>query len=181
MLTRRTGDGDLWSARLFAWWTWSYAVWVLLLWTLTAEVLLTGAVVSAVLAAALAWTGPVTGPWAVLRPRVAFGLVRLLTVSAARIVRANVVLTRLIWRRRPAPRSGMVVVPTRMRTDAAVGATGLLTSLAVDNQVTDVDLEQRELLYHVVEIPDEDPYASVNGPTERLLQPLDRPREDAHA
>lgn len=181
VLRRRTRDGDTWALRLLALWSWSYAVWVLLLWTLTAEVLATGAVVCLATAVALAWTGPVAGPWVLLRPRTALGLVHVVTVSTARIVRANLTLTRLIWRRRPAPHSGMVVVPTHMRTGAAVGATGLLSSLAVDNQITDVDLRRHELLYHVVEVTRGAGYESVNGPTERLLKPLVAPQEDARA
>lgn len=63
MLTRRTRDGDVLLLRLLALWSWSYVIWMLLLWTLTAEVLGTGVVVCVVLAIALSWTGPVAGPW----------------------------------------------------------------------------------------------------------------------
>ena len=48
-----------------------------------------------------------------------------------------------------------------------VGAVGLLTSLVVDNQVVDVDLDERTMLYHCVEVPRDDPYDAVNGPVER--------------
>ena len=50
-----------------------------------------------------------------------------------------------------------------------VGAVGLLTSLVVDNQVVDVDLDERTMLYHCVEVPRDDPYDAVNGPVERRL------------
>jgi hypothetical protein len=39
----------------------------------------------------------------------------------------------------------------------------------VDNQVVDVDLDERTMLYHCVEVPRDDPYDAVNGPVERRL------------
>ena len=56
---------------------WCLLAWVLLTWTATAEVLVTGVVVSVLCAVAVTPLGPVPSPWRVLRPSVAIPLARL--------------------------------------------------------------------------------------------------------
>jgi multicomponent Na+:H+ antiporter subunit E len=71
----------------------------------------------------------------------------------------------------------MLIVPTSMRTDGGIGGTGLITSLIVDNQITDLDRKRQELQYHAVAVPEGDRgrrAMSVNAPVERLLKPIVR-------
>jgi multicomponent Na+:H+ antiporter subunit E len=93
----------------------------------------------------------------------------------AQILRANVVLAGLVCHRRPPIRTGMVIVPTKLRTEGGVAAVGLLTSLVVDNQIVDIDRNRHELLYHAVLVPDpsRSVYEQVNGPVERQLLHLE--------
>lgn len=148
---------------------WCLLAWVLLTWTATTEVLVTGLVVSVVCAVALTPLGPVPPPWRALRPSRAVALLRLGGGLAVRMVRANLVMARRVWSRRPPPRTGMVVVPTQARGSGRVGTVGLLTSLVVDNQVVDVDLSSDTLLYHCLDVPEGGRYAAVNGPLEQRL------------
>lgn len=154
---------------------WCYLVWTLLTWTLTAEQIAFGIGFSVVVAVILAPLGEVTPPWRLLDPRVMFRCIRLVVVMLTEIVRANVLLAWLVCHRRPPIRSGMIIVPTKLRTDGGLAATGLLTSLVVDNQIVDVDRNRHELLYHAVLVPDpsRSAYEQVNGPIERQLQPLE--------
>jgi multicomponent Na+:H+ antiporter subunit E len=143
--------------------------------SVTVESLLTGVVLSVGAAAALSRLGAVHGPWALLRPGRLGPLLRLVGGLAVDSTRANLQMARRVWTPRPRLRTGMVVVGTRARTDGQVGAVGLLTSLVVDNQVIDVDLDERTMLYHCVEVPRGEPYDAVNGPVERrLLAIVDR-------
>jgi multicomponent Na+:H+ antiporter subunit E len=156
---------------------WAFLVWILLTWTVPAEQLVTGALIAAAVALALAPLGEVVPPWRVLEPRrLAIGL-WLVIISLARIVRANVSLAVRIWRPSRPLRSGMVVVPTMLRTDAGLGMVGLITSLIVDNQITDLDRDRNVLQYHAVSVPGGDKSEqaeSINAPTERILARLDR-------
>jgi len=148
---------------------WCLLAWVLLTWTATTEVLVTGALVSLLCAVALAPLGAVSPPWQGLRPSRAVPLARLAGSLVPRVVRANLTMARRVWSRRPPPRTGMVVVPTRARDAGLLGAVGLLTSLVVDNQVVDVDRSSDTLLYHCLDVPQGDRYAAVNGPIERRV------------
>jgi multicomponent Na+:H+ antiporter subunit E len=156
---------------------WSYAVWVLLTWTRTAEQLLTGLAVALVVAAFLAPLGAVAAPWALLDPRRLAALVTLAVSASWRIVVANARLSRRIWASSRPLRLGMVVVPTGARTDGELAAVGLLTSLIVDNQIVDLDRERHELQYHAVDVPPPDPdqaRAGINEPVERFLPTITR-------
>jgi multicomponent Na+:H+ antiporter subunit E len=151
-------------------------VWVLLTWTLTAEVLLTGAVVAGGVAVALAPFGDVVPPWRLAAPRRAYGLGRLAVDSLRRVVVANARLTRMVWSRTIPLRSGMVVVGTAETTEGGLAAVGLISSLVVDNQIVDVDRPRHRLQYHAVVVPDGDrkaAYDAINGPIERRLAPVE--------
>lgn len=164
------------ARRVLALSLWGYAVWVLLTWTLTAEVLLTGAVVVVAIALVLAPLGDAVPPWRLLQPRRAAGLAVLLVDGLRRVAAANLALTRMIWSRRIPLHSGMVIVPTAERTDGGLAAVGLISSLMVDNQIVDVDRQRHELQYHAVVVPDGDrdaAYDDINGPVERLLAPVE--------
>jgi multicomponent Na+:H+ antiporter subunit E len=66
----------------------------------------------------------------------------------------------------------MVVVPTLLTSDAGVGATGLITSLIVDNQIVDLDRRRHVLQYHSVWVPvgdDRRKAEEINAPIERLI------------
>jgi multicomponent Na+:H+ antiporter subunit E len=149
---------------------WAFLFWLLLTWTATAEQLLFGAGLAAVTAILIAPLGKVVGPWR-LGPRRLRALAALVARSAVEIVRANASLTRRIWFS-PHPPSGMVIVPTRATTDGEIAATGLITSLIVDNQIIDLDRSSSELQYHAVAVPEgspEDRAEGINAPTERLV------------
>jgi multicomponent Na+:H+ antiporter subunit E len=166
-------------SRLMGLWCWAYLVWTLLTWTLTVEQVLFGVFIAAAVAAALAPLGEVAGPWRLLRPRALAGSARLLLSAAWRILLANLELSRRIWNPRRPLASGMVITPTRERTDWGLAATGVISSLIVDNQITDLDAHAHELQYHAVEVPDggkEKAYQQINGPVEGLLEPF-RPRK----
>ena len=151
---------------------WAFGVWVLLTWTATLEQLLAGAVTAVAVAVALAPLGEVAGPWRLLRPRRLAATAALLLLAARRIVAANLRLAWLIWHPHPPLRSGMVVVPSGVRSDGDLAAVGLITSLIVDNQLVDLDREAAQLQYHAVEVPQGTPAsvrAKINGPVELLL------------
>jgi multicomponent Na+:H+ antiporter subunit E len=154
--------------------TWGLAAWCFLAWlmlslSVSVESLVTGLVLSVGAAAALSGLGEVPGPWSLLRPRRLGPLLHLVGRLAVDSTRANVQMAWRVWTPRPQLRTGMVVVGTLVRTDGQVGTVGLLTSLVVDNQVVDVDLDERTMLYHCVEVPRGDAYDVVNGPVERRL------------
>ena len=162
---------------------WCFLVWVLLSWTRTAEQLLIGAGISLAVGIALAPLGPVPGPWRLLVPRNARAAARLLATALVRVPVANLRLAARIWRPSRPLRSGMVVVPTRERSDLGLATVGLVTSLIVDNQIVDLDRHRHLLQYHAVDVPEgsaEHKRAAINEPVERCLEGLDGPtgRED---
>lgn len=155
---------------------WAYCVWVLLTWTATVEDLLVGLAIAAGCGVALAPLGPVVAPWSALRPRRLAALALLAAECAARIATANLSLTRRILSPSRPLRSGMVVVPTRARSDGELAATGVLTSLVVDNQFVDLDRGRHRLQYHAMAVPDDGPAGeAVNAPLERRVLAVTRP------
>jgi multicomponent Na+:H+ antiporter subunit E len=163
--------------RIVALGIWSFAVWVLLTWTRTWSQLLFGLAVSIVVAVALAPLGPVIRPWRLLSARRLLAIGALGVDALVRIVRANLSLSRRIWSPSRPLRSGMVIVPTRRRREGELAATGLLTSLIVDNQVVDLDRANRELQYHCVFVSSESPeenYDIINGPVESHIRRIAR-------
>lgn len=159
------------TGRWCSWFIWAMVVWLVLTWSTMAEQLVTGAIIAAVVASGLVATGPVARPWALLRPRAVGAVLRLTATCASRIVLANVQLARRIWHPGRPRASGMVVVPTRMRTEGGVAAVSLLCSLVVDNQVVDVDTRRHLLHVHTIDVePDPDRRVQdINGPLERHL------------
>jgi multicomponent Na+:H+ antiporter subunit E len=158
---------------------WAFVVWVLLTWTRTTEQLAWGAVAAVAVAIALAPLGPVTAPWRLADPRRLALLGRLLVESLGRVVVANVSLARRVWSPARPLRSGMLIVPTEMRTTGGIAAVGMITSVIVDQQLVDLDPAHRLLQYHAVWITTEDPAEArerINGPVERLLRPLEGDR-----
>lgn len=159
---------------------WAYSAWVLITWTRTAEQLLFGAGLAALVALALAPLGPVLEPWRLLDPRRLWSVVRIAAHMLVNMVRANIHLSRLIWSpwlTRGALRPGMLVVPSDGRSDGFYTAVGVLTSLIVDNQIIDLARSRHRLQYHAVQVDSEDPdenRASINGPLEELLEKLGR-------
>ena len=154
---------------------WAYLVWVVLTWTLTLEQLLFGAVLALAAAALMAPLAEVAGPWRLVDPRRLVAMLRLCAVAFGRVVVANVDLARRVWQPSRPLHSGMVMVPTSMRSDGNLAATGLVTSLIVDNQVIDVDRVRHELQYHAVVVPHGNrahPEDDINAPIERLLVPI---------
>ncbi len=159
--------------RLAALICWVFGTWVLLTWTFSWSQLLFGVGFALAIALALAPLGEVAEPWAPLRPRRALGLSLLVVECLGRIVRANLSLAYRIWRPRRPLRSGMVVVPTEMRSEGGLCAVGILTSLIVDNQIVDLDVHRHELQYHAVWVTEggaDEHRSHVNGPIERRLQ-----------
>jgi multicomponent Na+:H+ antiporter subunit E len=167
------------AARLIGLWCWAYLVWALLTWTRTVEQMLFGAFIAATVAIALAPLGAVAGPWRLLRPRVLAGGVWLLAAAAGRVFLANLRLSRRILDPRRPLTSGMVITPTRERTDWGLAAVGVISSLIVDNQITDLDVRAHELQYHAVAVPAGGPEQAreqINGPVEDLLEPFQEGR-----
>jgi multicomponent Na+:H+ antiporter subunit E len=159
---------------------WGFGAWVLLTWTLTAEQLAFGAAIAVAVAVALAPLGPAQGPWWLLRPRRLVAAVRLILVTAYRVLVANLKLSARIWNPRRPLSSGMIVVATHERTDGELAAVGLISSLVVDNQIVDLDRRSRHLQFHAVAVPEGSRRAArdqVNGPVEKLLAPLEE-RDD---
>jgi len=170
------------AVRLIALWCWSYLVWVLLTWTLTVEQLLFGAAIAVAVAVALAPLGEVAGPWRLLRPRALAGGARLLISAAGRVFLANLRLSRRIWDPRRPLASGMVITPTQERQDWGLAAVGVISSLIVDNQITDLDARAHELQYHAVAVPEggaEKARVQINGPVEDLLKPFHARQREA--
>jgi multicomponent Na+:H+ antiporter subunit E len=162
-------------SRLIGLWCWAYLVWALLTWTLTVEQLVFGGAIALAVAVALAPLGEVAGPWRLLRPRALAGGVWLLLAAAGRVLLANLRLSRRIWDPRRPLASGMVITPTREREDWGLAAVGVISSLIVDNQITDLDARAHELQYHAVAVPEggaEQARAQINGPVEDLLEPF---------
>ena len=154
---------------------WGFSSWLVLTWTVQAEQLVCGALVSALMAVILLpMMDGVVRPWALLRPRRMVAVVRLVLVCAGRIALANLRLAARIWSPRRPLRSGMVVVPTGTTGEAGLVGVGILSSLIVDNQLVDLDRGERLLQYHAVEVPPpgSDRTAVVTGGTEGLLGPL---------
>jgi multicomponent Na+:H+ antiporter subunit E len=165
------------TARAVSLAVWAFATWLLLTWTVTAEQLVTGALAAIAVGVALCPLGDVIAPWRLLDPRRLRVLLELIAVSAGRIVRANLSLARRIWTPSLPLASGMVIVPTALRDEQGAGAAGLITSLIVDTQVVDVDLQHGEVQYHVVSVPPgskREQAEAINAPTERLVSRLTR-------
>jgi multicomponent Na+:H+ antiporter subunit E len=177
------------TRRIVALFCWAYLVWVLLTWTLTLEMQLFGAGFALAVAVALAPLGEVAGPWTLLYPRRLAGGIRLLVAAAGRIVLANLRLSRLIWhprlRHADGPlRTGMVIVPTVYESAGQLTAVGVISSLIVDNQMTDLDRSRAELQYHAVVVPEGGPDRAreqINGPVERWLAPFGKPASELPA
>jgi multicomponent Na+:H+ antiporter subunit E len=164
--------------RVIGLWCWAYLVWALLTWTLTVEQVLYGAAIALAVAVALAPLGEVAGPWLLLRPRALAGGAWLLVAAAGRVLLANLRLSRRIWDPRRPLASGMVITPTRERQDWGLAAVGVISSLIVDNQITDLNARAQELQYHAVAVPEggqEQAREQVNGPVEDLLKPFHDP------
>lgn len=164
-------------ARAFSLAIWAFGVWLFLTWTVTAESLTFGAALALAVGIAMAPFGEVVRPWLLLDPRRLFAIIRLAISAAFRIVRANLGLARRIWSPSRPLSSGMVIVPTQLRTEAGLGATGLITSLIVDNQIVDLDRRRHLLQYHAVAVPHGDKQQqaeAINAPIERLIGRIDR-------
>jgi multicomponent Na+:H+ antiporter subunit E len=156
---------------------WAFAVWLLLTWTATLEQLVFGALLAVAVSVALAPLGEVVAPWRLADPRRLGALAELAGTASVRVVRANLGLARRIWTPSRRLSSGMVIVATRLRTDAALGASGLITSLIVDNQIVDLDRNRHVLQYHAVAVPSGDAAEraeAINAPVERLVARIDR-------
>lgn len=158
---------------------WAFAVWLLLTWTVTAEQLTTGAVVAISIGVAMAPLGEVAGPWRLFEPRRFAGVMSLAALGLVKIVRANISLAVRIWRPSRPLRSGMVVVPTMLRSDGGLAAVGLISSLIVDNQIVDLGREQHVLQYHAVDVPEgtkPEQAEAINAPIERQVARVERSR-----
>ena len=154
---------------------WAYLVWLLLTWTRTLEQHVAGIVVALVVAGLLAPLGEVAAPWRLLDPRRLAAALRIVTIAFADVLRSNFDLARRVWAPRRPLRSGMLVVPTTQRTDGGLAATGLITSLIVENQIVDLDRDRQRLQYHAIDMPHGNrahPEDDVNAPIERLIAPL---------
>lgn len=173
----RYGEPMDYARRALALAIWAFAVWLLLTWTVTAEQLVFGGLLAVAVGAAMAPLGEVVRPWRMANPLRVLAVLRLIVSAAGRIVVANVGLARRILAPSRPLASGMVIVPTTAHTDREIGATGLITSLIVDNQIVDVDRSQDELQYHAVAVPrgtKQEKAEHVNAPVERLLAAVDR-------
>lgn len=138
------------------------------------EQALYGAAVSIAVALVLLPLGAPAAPWRLLPPLKLARLVAVVATSAARIVGANIVLARRVWSPSRPIRTGMLVIPTQLRSDGGITVLGLLGSIIVDHQL--VDLEPGRLQYHAMWVATEDPIEArerVNGRLERLLKPFD--------
>jgi multicomponent Na+:H+ antiporter subunit E len=158
---------------------WAGATWVVLSWTATVEQAVYGTVAALLASVALAPLGPVARPWKLADPRRLARVVAVAATSLVRIVSANVELARRVWSPSLPIRTGMLVIPTDMRSDGAVFTVGVLGSVIVDHQL--VDLEPGRLQYHALWVASEDPEEArerINGPVERLIRPLDEAAVD---
>jgi multicomponent Na+:H+ antiporter subunit E len=150
-----------------------YLVWNLLIWTLTLEVLTVGAFVCLLVTAAMLPLLADTGTIRVTPGRVVRTF-ELGLLAAGKMVLANLQLARRIWAPSRPIKSGMVVVPTRVRSDAGLCAVGVLTSLIVDNQIVDVNRARNKLLYHSIVVPEPDQaYDEINGPVDRRVAAME--------
>ncbi|HEX2902594.1 MAG TPA: Na+/H+ antiporter subunit E [Jatrophihabitans sp.] len=155
--------------------SWAALCWLALTWSLQPEQLVAGAVISAAVSFGLAGLmDGVARPWAVLRPRRALALCRLLGRTAGHVVLANLRLTRRIWSPVRPLRSGMLVVRTSMRGDGELATVGLLSSLIVDNQLVDLDRATHQLQYHAMAVSPPGPHRSsqVTGDIEPLIRDM---------
>jgi multicomponent Na+:H+ antiporter subunit E len=153
---------------------WALLTWLLLTWTTSVQQLAAGVVVSVLAGWALAPVAPIAAPWSVLVPSRAWRVLAIALDCAVRIVQANVVLARRIWDPKLPIRTGMLVFPTPLRSEGAVGAVGILSSLVVDNQL--VDLETGHLQYHAIWAEPSDPahaHRRVMGRLEPLVHGLE--------
>jgi multicomponent Na+:H+ antiporter subunit E len=155
---------------------WLFVIWVLLTWSpFTVEQELFGAAFAVAIALVVAPFGGVVGPWRLLDPRHLLGIGRLVLETLVRIVRANVELAYRIWAPSRPIETGMVIVRTVERSPGGLTAVGLISSLIVDNQIVDLDRRRHRLQYHAVRVPEGGPAArraAINGPVERMLEPL---------
>lgn len=155
-----------------------YLTWTLLTWTLTLEFVVVGAAVSIVITGVLLPLFADTGIIRVTPSRIARA-VELGLVAAGKIVVANITLARRIWAPSRPMRSGMVVVPTKVRTDAGLCGVGLVTSLIVDNQIVDVNRPRNSMLFHAIVVPDqESAYDEINGPVDRRIAAMEADVDD---
>lgn len=151
------------------------ATWLLLTWTRTWSQLLFGAALSLIVAIGLSKLGNVAEPWRFLGPRRLFHALALAASSAGRIVRANLSLARRIWSPSRPLSSGMVVVPSRLRSEGGVAAVGIISSVIVDNQIVDVDRRGGHLQYHAIAVTSDEPEENrdvINGPIEDRLRKM---------
>jgi multicomponent Na+:H+ antiporter subunit E len=155
---------------------WCFLVWVVLTWTLTIEQMVFGVLAAALVTVGLSPRRRVAGPWLLFLPRNLAVIGRLLVLVVARVVVANIHLASMVWRPHIPVRSGMVVVPTRVKSSGALTVVGLLSSLIVMNQIVDVDRERGQLQYHTVDAPGgtDEAYDTMNGPIERILAGWER-------
>lgn len=156
---------------------WAFAVWLLLTWTVAAEQLITGAVIAVGVAVAMAPLRDVVAPWQLLQPRRLAAVLALAALGLIKIVRANISLAVRIWRPTRPLKSGMVVVPTTLRSDGGLASVGLISSLIVDNQIVDLGREQQVLQYHAVEVPEgtkSEQAEVINAPIEWLVAKIER-------
>ncbi|GAA1121588.1 hypothetical protein GCM10009630_19340 [Kribbella jejuensis] len=143
---------------------WCFLVWLALTSLLTVESLVTGSVVSLLVAWSLAPLGSVVRPWRAL------SMLRLAGFVAFKVLRANLSLARRIWTLSLPLATGMVIVPTRFEDESRVAAVGIISSLIVDNQLIDLDRSRRELLYHCVAVPAAGwRYGEIIGPLEHRI------------
>jgi multicomponent Na+:H+ antiporter subunit E len=163
-------------ARIASLSVWLLVVWVLLTWSpFTVEQELFGVAFAVTIATVVAPFGGVVAPWRLLDPRRLFAVAWLTLETLVRIVRANVELACRIWAPSRPLRSGMVTVPTHMRSPGGLTGVGLISSLVVDNQIVDLDTHRHQLQYHAVSVPEGGPAqrrGAINGPVERRLEPL---------
>ncbi|MGZ0146057.1 Na+/H+ antiporter subunit E [Kribbella sp. WER1] len=157
---------------------WGLLVWTALTWTVTVEFVIVGVVLSVLVTWAMAGLGPVVRPWRILVPRTLWAAIRLAVFVAVRVLLANLSLARRIWSPSLPLATGMVIVRTRFSDAGRVGAVGIVSSLIVDNQIVDVDLSRRELVYHCIAVPREGQrYDRINGPLERRIAALTGDRD----
>lgn len=164
--------------RFVALFIWAASVWLLLTWSTMLEQLVAGAVICLLVAVGLTPLGEVARPWRILRPRTLWAVPCLAVSALGRIVRANIGLSRRIWSPSRPLASGMLVVPTSLRSEGGLATMGLITSLIVDNQIVDLDLGRHEVQFHAIEVPSgtAERVDRINGPVEHLLQPITESR-----
>lgn len=163
---------------LVALWSWCFISWALLIPTATVEVGIIGAVVAIGVGLALRpLGGRVAGPWTLLWPPCLARALVLAGDTAVRVVRANLKLATAAWRPGGGRDTGVIAVPTRVRTEGEVLLVGVLTSLIVDNQLVDIDDETHQLWFHAIGLPDDaDRTDAINGPVEDRIFAMTRGR-----